>query len=68
MPVWFHLQDSSVVCAKCGSALRVAHDVCLGCMLSEGIGVEDIGVDGANHEALAELLGEMDGLDMMISS
>ena len=63
MPVCFHLQESSVVCPECGSAIRVAHDLCLGCMLSQGIGVDD-----ANDEALAELLGEMDGLDMLISS
>jgi len=31
-------------------------------MLSLGIGVEGMGVDGANDEALAELLGEMDGV------
>jgi hypothetical protein len=68
MAVCFHLQESAVVCAKCGSTIRIAHGLCLGCMLSQGIGVEDIGVDGANHEALAELLGEMDGLGMLISS
>jgi hypothetical protein len=60
--VCFHLQESSVVCPECGSALRIAHDLCLGCMLSLGIGVEGMGVDGANDEALAELLGEMDGV------
>jgi hypothetical protein len=32
-------------------------------MLSQGIGV-----DGANDEGLAELLSEMDGLGMLISS
>jgi hypothetical protein len=32
-------------------------------MLSEGMGV-----DGANDEALAEVLDEMDGLGMLISS
>jgi hypothetical protein len=37
-------------------------------MLSQGIGVEVGGVDGLNNEALAELLGEVDGLDMPISS
>jgi hypothetical protein len=69
VPVWFHLlQESSVVCPECGSAIRVAHDLCLGCMLSQGIGVEGMGVDGANDEGLAELLGEMDGLGMLISS
>jgi hypothetical protein len=57
VPVCFHLQESSVVCPECGSAIRVADDLCLGCMLSQGIGVDD-----ANDEALAELLGEMDGL------
>ena len=68
VPVCFHLQESSVVCPECGSAIRVAHDLCLGCMLSQGIGVEDMGGDGATDEALAELLGEMDGLGMLISS
>ena len=68
VPVCFHLKESSVVCPECGSAIRVAHDLCLGCMLSQGIGVEDMGVDGATDEALAELLGEMDGLGMLISS
>ena len=68
VPVCFHLKESSVVCPECGSAIRVAHDLCLGCMLSQGIGVEGMGVDGATDEALAELLGEMDGLGMLISS
>ena len=68
VPVCFHLKESSVVCPECGSAIRVAHDLCLGCMLSQGIGGEDMGVDGATDEALAELLGEMDGLGMLISS
>ena len=63
VPNYFHLQESSIVCPKCGSAIRVAHDLCLGCMLSLGIGV-----DGANDEALAELLDEMDGLGMLTSS
>jgi hypothetical protein len=63
VPVYFHLQESSVVCPKCGSAIRVADDLCLGCMLFEGMGV-----DGANDEALAEVLDEMDGLGMLISS
>ena len=62
VPIYFHLQESSVVCPECGSALRIAHDLCLGCMLSLGIGVEGMGVDGANDEALAELLGEMGGV------
>ena len=66
--VCFHLQESSVVCPECGSAIRVAHDLCLGCMLSQGIGVEGMGVDGANDEALDELLAEMDGLGMLTSS
>lgn len=68
VPVCFHLQESSVVCPQCGSAIRVAHDLCLGCMLSVGIGVQDVGIDGANDEALTELLGEMDELGMLISS
>ena len=68
VPVCFHLKESSVVCPECGSAIRVAHDLCLGCMLSQGIGVEGMGVDGTTDEALAELLGEMDGLGMLISS
>jgi hypothetical protein len=37
-------------------------------MLSQGIGVEGMGVDGANDEALDELLAEMDGLGMLTSS
>ena len=63
MLVCFHLQESSIVCPKCGSAIRVPHDLCLGCMLSLGMGD-----DGANDEALAEVLEEMDGLGMLISS
>jgi len=62
VPVCFNLQKSCVVCPECGSAIRVAHNLCLGCMLSVGIRV-----DGANDAALAELLGEMDGLGMLIS-
>ena len=61
VPIWFHLQESSVVCPKCGSATRVANDLCVGCMLSLGMDVEGMGVDGTTDEALAELLGEMDG-------
>ena len=68
VPIYFHLQESSVVCPKCGSAIRVPHDLCLGCMLSLGIGVEGMGVDGASDEALAKLLAEMDGLGTLISS
>ena len=68
VPVCFHLQESSLVCPECGSAIRVAHDLCLRCMLSQAIGVEDMGVDGANEEALAELLGETHELHMLISS
>jgi predicted amidophosphoribosyltransferase len=63
VPIWFHLQESSVVCPKCGSAIRVAHDLCLGCMLTLGMGV-----DATSDEALAELLDEMDDLGMLISS
>jgi len=55
VPVCFNLQKSCVVCPECGSAIRVAHNLCLRCMLSLGIGVEGIGVDGANDKALAEL-------------
>ena len=68
VPIYFDLQESSVVCPECGSAIRVAHNLCLRCMLSLGIGVEGIGVDGANDEALAEVLDEMDRLGMPISS
>jgi hypothetical protein len=58
VPVWFDLQESSIVCPQCGSAIRVAHDLCLGCMLSVGIRVQDMGIDGATDEALTELLGD----------
>ena len=68
VPVCFYLQESSIVCPKCGSAIHGPHDLCLVCMLSLGIGVEGMGVDGANDEALAELLDEMDGLAILISS
>ena len=37
-------------------------------MLSVGIRVQDMGIDGANNEALTEPLGEMDELGMLISS
>jgi hypothetical protein len=63
VPNYFHLQESSIVCPKCGSAIRVPHDLCLGCMLWIGLGD-----DGPNDEALAELLDEMDGLVILISS
>jgi hypothetical protein len=63
VPVCFVLQESPVVCPECGSAISVAHNLCLGCMLSLGIRVDD-----ANEGALAELLAEMDGLGMLISS
>jgi hypothetical protein len=66
VPFCFHL--SSVVCPQCGSAIRVAHDLCLLCMLSQGIGLEGTLVDGANDEALSELLDEMDALAMLIGS
>ena len=61
--VCFHLQESSVVCPECESAIHIGPNLCLGCMLSLGIGV-----DGANDESLAKLLGEMDGLGMLISN
>ena len=63
VPIWFHLQEWSVVCPGCGSTLRVVYDLCLGCMLSQGIGVDE-----AHDEALAELLDEMDGLGTLVSS
>ena len=66
VPIYFHLQESSVVCPKCGSAIHGPLDLCLVCMLSLGIDVDGMGVDGANDEALAELLDEMDGLAMLI--
>ena len=61
VPVCFYLQESSVVCPECGSAIRVAHDLCLGCMLSLGIGMEGMGNDDLNDEAWTQLLGEMAG-------
>jgi hypothetical protein len=61
MSVCFHQQESSVACPKCGSGIRVAHDLCLGCMLSLGIGMEGMGNDDLNDEAWTQLLGEMAG-------
>jgi hypothetical protein len=63
----FCFNVSSVACPECGSGIRVEHDLCLLCLLSQGIGVERMSVAGANDEALAELLVDMDGAGVLIS-
>ena len=66
VPFCFHL--SSVACRECGSAIRVQYDLCLVCLLCQGIGVGGTSVRRANDERLAELLLEMDGLARCLSA
>jgi predicted amidophosphoribosyltransferase len=53
--VSIHLQKEPVVCPQCGSTARLAHDLCLRCMLLLGIGA-----CGDTSETLDYLLSEID--------
>jgi len=50
-----YLQEEPVVCQECGSTVRVAHDLCLRCMLFLGIAA-----CGDTSETLDDLLSEID--------
>ena len=54
----FHLQKEPVVCPQCGSTVRLAHDVCLRCMLLLGIAA-----CGDTSQTLNDLLSEIDVQD-----
>ena len=56
--VSFHLQKEPVVCPQCGSTVRLAHDVCLRCMLLLGIAA-----CGDTSQTLNDLLSEIDVQD-----
>jgi predicted amidophosphoribosyltransferase len=53
--VSIYLQEEPVVCPQCGSTVRLAHDVCLRCMLLLGIAA-----CGDTSETLNDLLSEID--------
>jgi hypothetical protein len=50
-----HVEKEPAICAKCGSAVWIARDLCLGCMLVQGIGA-----DGQSSRTLDDLLSEID--------
>jgi hypothetical protein len=56
--VSIYLQEEPVVCPQCGSTVRLAHDVCLRCMLLLGIAA-----CGDTSETLDDLLSEIDVQD-----
>jgi TolB-like protein/tRNA A-37 threonylcarbamoyl transferase component Bud32 len=58
IPVSARLQKEPVVCPLCGSASRVRRGLCLGCLLSEGLGA-----DSHNSETLEDVLAEIDVRD-----
>jgi len=55
IPVYIHVQKETAVCPKCESAVWIARDLCLGCMLSQGIGAS-----GQTSRTLDDLLSEID--------
>src|SRR5437867_3552314 len=56
--VSIYLQEEQVVCPQCGSTVRLAHDVCLRCMLLLGIAA-----GGDTSQTLNDLLSEIDVQD-----
>jgi len=56
--VSIYLQEEPVVCPQCGSTVRLAHDLCLRCMLLLGIAAR-----GGTSETLDDLLSEIDVQD-----
>ena len=56
--VSIYLQEEPVVCPQCGSKVRLAHDVCLRCMLLLGIAA-----CGDTSQTLNDLLSEIDVQD-----
>jgi serine/threonine protein kinase/TolB-like protein/Flp pilus assembly protein TadD len=59
--VSLHIQTESGVCARCGSASRVGHGLCLKCLLSTGINGN--GEDQPMEPTLDEVLREIQGHD-----
>lgn len=55
IPVYMYVQKEPGVCPKCGSAVWMARDLCLGCMLSQGIGA-----GGQSSRILDDLLSKID--------
>jgi hypothetical protein len=55
MPIWIDLQTEAATCPLCGSAARVARDLCLRCLLALGLGAGD-----DTSEMLDDLLGDID--------
>ena len=56
--VSIYLQEEPVVCLQCGSTVRLAHGLCLRCMLLLGIAA-----CGETSETLDYLLSEIDVQD-----
>jgi hypothetical protein len=55
IPFLIDLQKGPDACLQCGSAARVAHVLCLRCLLALGIGAS-----GDTSETLDDLLSEID--------
>ena len=56
--VSIYLQGEPVVCPQCGTTVRLAHDLCLRCMLLLGIAT-----CGDTSETLDDLLSKIDVQD-----
>ena len=58
LSVSIYLQEEQVVCPQCGSTVRLAHDVCLRCMLLLGIAA-----CGDTSKMLDDAISEIDVQD-----
>src|SRR4029079_18401105 len=56
-----NLENESGICAKCGSASRVGRGLCLKCLLSTGIDLNDKGEHSAVESTLDDLLRDIRG-------
>src|SRR5262245_26444811 len=61
--VSLHLQAESGICTRCGSTSRVGRGLCLKCLLSSGIDINDED-PAAGEPTLDDLLREIDGHDV----
>ena len=57
------IENESGVCTKCGSTSRVAHGLCLNCLLSAGINGNGNGEHSAIEQTLDDLLHDIPGQD-----
>ena len=62
-PVSLRLESESGICAKCLSASRVGHGLCLNCLLSAGLNGNGNGEHSAIEQTLDDLLHDIPGQD-----